>query len=212
MRLPSFSSLRNLDIAADPKGSANADRAGWPRLLAPHRRFRRACREGMIAAEHLALFAFADDPEEGWEVMLQHGIEAHTPAAAGRLWLKSPLTRGLSQEAQDFAGLIGLLDNGEGTGGTGALPSCGVEPPSDENDREHIPRWRMPSSSSIPLISGIWRSRIKQSPSLPRTASRSSWQEANSRASKPAHSSKSRSESRTASSPSRVEIIGCFHP
>ena len=38
--------------------------------------------EGMIAAEDLALFAFADDPEEGWEAMLRHGLKAHTPPAA----------------------------------------------------------------------------------------------------------------------------------
>lgn len=41
------------------KGSANADRAVWPRLLAPYRRFRRLVEDGMIAAEHLALLAFA---------------------------------------------------------------------------------------------------------------------------------------------------------
>jgi hypothetical protein len=35
--------------------------------------------DGMIAAEDLALFAFADSPEEGWEAMLQHGLKAHTP-------------------------------------------------------------------------------------------------------------------------------------
>jgi len=32
----------------------------------------------MIAAEDLALFAFADDPEEGWEAMPRHGLKAHT--------------------------------------------------------------------------------------------------------------------------------------
>jgi uncharacterized protein (TIGR00730 family) len=37
--------------------------------------------EGMIAAADLALFAFADDPEEGWEAMLQHGLKAHTLTA-----------------------------------------------------------------------------------------------------------------------------------
>ena len=38
--------------------------------------------EGMIASEDRALFAFADDPEEGWEAMLLHGLKAHTPTAA----------------------------------------------------------------------------------------------------------------------------------
>jgi uncharacterized protein (TIGR00730 family) len=37
--------------------------------------------EGMIAAADLALFAFADDPEEGWEAMLRHGLKAHTLTA-----------------------------------------------------------------------------------------------------------------------------------
>jgi hypothetical protein len=35
----------------------------------------------MIAAEDLALFAFADDPEEGLGALLQHERKAHTPAA-----------------------------------------------------------------------------------------------------------------------------------
>jgi uncharacterized protein (TIGR00730 family) len=39
--------------------------------------------DGMIAAENLALFSFADDPEEGWEAMLQHGLRAPKSAAAG---------------------------------------------------------------------------------------------------------------------------------
>ena len=38
--------------------------------------------DGMIAAEDLALFSFADSPEEGWEAMLRHGLKAHTPPAA----------------------------------------------------------------------------------------------------------------------------------
>jgi predicted Rossmann-fold nucleotide-binding protein len=37
--------------------------------------------EGMIAAEDLALFAFADEPDEGWAALLQHGLKAHTPTA-----------------------------------------------------------------------------------------------------------------------------------
>jgi uncharacterized protein (TIGR00730 family) len=37
--------------------------------------------EGMIAAADLALFAFADDPEEAWEAMLRHGLKAHTLTA-----------------------------------------------------------------------------------------------------------------------------------
>jgi hypothetical protein len=36
----------------------------------------------VIAAEDLALFSFADDPEEGWEAVLRHGLKAHTPTAA----------------------------------------------------------------------------------------------------------------------------------
>jgi uncharacterized protein (TIGR00730 family) len=39
--------------------------------------------EGMIAAEDLALFSIADDPQEGWEAMLQHGLKAHTPVCLG---------------------------------------------------------------------------------------------------------------------------------
>jgi len=35
----------------------------------------------MIAPGNLALFAFADDPEEGWNFMLRHGLIAHTPPA-----------------------------------------------------------------------------------------------------------------------------------
>jgi uncharacterized protein (TIGR00730 family) len=38
--------------------------------------------EGMIGAEDLGLFAFADRPEEGWEAMLRHGLKAHTPTTA----------------------------------------------------------------------------------------------------------------------------------
>jgi len=38
--------------------------------------------DGMIAPEDLGLFALADDPEEAWEAMLQHGLKAHTPPAA----------------------------------------------------------------------------------------------------------------------------------
>jgi uncharacterized protein (TIGR00730 family) len=37
--------------------------------------------EGMIAAADLALFAFADDPEEAWEAMLRHGLKAHALTA-----------------------------------------------------------------------------------------------------------------------------------
>jgi uncharacterized protein (TIGR00730 family) len=37
--------------------------------------------EGMIAAADLALFAFANDPEEGWEAMLRHGLKPHTLTA-----------------------------------------------------------------------------------------------------------------------------------
>jgi uncharacterized protein (TIGR00730 family) len=39
--------------------------------------------DGMIAAEDLALFAFADVPEEGWEAMLRHGLKAPGPAIVG---------------------------------------------------------------------------------------------------------------------------------
>ena len=38
--------------------------------------------DDVIAAEDLRLFAFADDPQEGWEIMLRHGLRAHTPPAA----------------------------------------------------------------------------------------------------------------------------------
>jgi len=35
--------------------------------------------EGIIAAEDLALFGFADSPEEGWEAMLRHGLKRTRP-------------------------------------------------------------------------------------------------------------------------------------
>jgi hypothetical protein len=38
----------------------------------------------MIAAEDLKLLAFVDDPEEGWETMLRHGLKAHTPEPSGK--------------------------------------------------------------------------------------------------------------------------------
>jgi uncharacterized protein (TIGR00730 family) len=41
--------------------------------------------EGTIAAEDLALFATVDDPEEGWEAMLRHGLKAHTPLPAAAI-------------------------------------------------------------------------------------------------------------------------------
>jgi uncharacterized protein (TIGR00730 family) len=34
---------------------------------------------GFIAASDLATFVFADDPEEGWDAMLRHGLKAHSP-------------------------------------------------------------------------------------------------------------------------------------
>ena len=40
--------------------------------------------DGMIAAEDLKLLAFVDDPEEGWEAMLRHGLKAHTPETSGK--------------------------------------------------------------------------------------------------------------------------------
>lgn len=50
----------------------------WRRIVD----FNALVEDGMIAAEDLALFAFADDPEEGWEAMLRHGLTAPRPAAA----------------------------------------------------------------------------------------------------------------------------------
>jgi uncharacterized protein (TIGR00730 family) len=50
----------------------------WRRLV----NFDGLVEDGMIAAEDLALFAFADDPEEGWEAILRHGLKAHTLTAA----------------------------------------------------------------------------------------------------------------------------------
>jgi len=38
----------------------------------------------MIAPADLALFEFADDPEEGWAAILRHGLKAHTPPSALR--------------------------------------------------------------------------------------------------------------------------------
>ena len=77
--------VRDPEPAADPQGSANADRAVRPRLRGRLVDFDGLVEEGMIASEDLALFTFADDPEEGWEGMLGHGLEAHTPTAARHL-------------------------------------------------------------------------------------------------------------------------------
>ena len=47
----------------------------WRRLVD----FEALVEEGMIGAEDVRLFYFADEPAEGWEAMLQHGLKAHTP-------------------------------------------------------------------------------------------------------------------------------------
>jgi uncharacterized protein (TIGR00730 family) len=51
----------------------------WRRII----NFDGLVEEGMITSEDLTLFAFADDPEEGWEAMLQHGLRAPKPAGPG---------------------------------------------------------------------------------------------------------------------------------
>jgi uncharacterized protein (TIGR00730 family) len=54
------------------------DRDYWHRIVD----FDALVEEGTIAAEDLALFSLADNPEEGWEAMLRHGLKAHAPPAA----------------------------------------------------------------------------------------------------------------------------------
>jgi uncharacterized protein (TIGR00730 family) len=41
--------------------------------------------EGVIAPEDLRLFYFADDPAQGWEMMLRHGLKGHTPETAAAI-------------------------------------------------------------------------------------------------------------------------------
>jgi uncharacterized protein (TIGR00730 family) len=63
---------------APPMPIALFGRDYWQRVVD----FEGLVEDGMVAPEDLALFAFADDPEEGWEAMLRHGLRAHTPPAA----------------------------------------------------------------------------------------------------------------------------------
>src|SRR5271169_4103097 len=74
------------------------------------------------------------------------------------------------------------------------------------------PRRRIASRSSIPLIPGMCTSRIRQSPSPAPPALINASHDANSRASRPSHSSSSLSESRAPPSSSTTKIIGLFLP
>jgi len=53
------------------------DQAYWRRLID----FDFLVEEGVISAADLALFSFADSPEEAWSRLLQKGLKAHSPAA-----------------------------------------------------------------------------------------------------------------------------------
>ena len=37
-------------------------------------------RDGLIDDHDLSLFGLVDEPEEGWDWLLAHGLKAHTPA------------------------------------------------------------------------------------------------------------------------------------
>jgi uncharacterized protein (TIGR00730 family) len=50
----------------------------WRRVV----NFDALAEHGMIEADDLALFDFADEPEEAWEALLRRGLKAHTPPSA----------------------------------------------------------------------------------------------------------------------------------
>jgi uncharacterized protein (TIGR00730 family) len=52
------------------------DRAYWTRLI----NFEAMVEEGMILADDLKLFDFADDPEQVWECLVRRGLKAHLRA------------------------------------------------------------------------------------------------------------------------------------
>jgi uncharacterized protein (TIGR00730 family) len=49
--------------------------AYWRRIV----NFDALVEEGMISSEDLALFAYAETAEEGWERLVQSGLQAHSP-------------------------------------------------------------------------------------------------------------------------------------